>query len=436
MIMSRIIQEKHSLKISETEQVRNDTAQGKLLITKCCNQNTAFLLKENRLTYVSFLENSNVGNIYLGKIKNIVSNIEACFIEIADKEICFLPMKELSGLTPRNRRFDGRWKEGDEVAVQIIRDAQKTKQATASAHIEYSSQYFSVVLGEEGFYYSKKLSLTERDQIKKIFDENHLFAEDITFSSPENIQYSCIVRTAAKNLLQDDIYASVLKEIKEDYSLLIQLLHQINHSSCFSLLQKQKSYYLSSLNSLVRPTEYTEIVTDEKDVYDALCAENHNNLSAVRFYQDELISLNQLYGLQAKLDMALSERIWLKSGAYLIIQPTEALTVIDVNSGKYEARRTNADDYVLKINMEAAEEIAVQLRLRNLSGIIVVDFINMERAEDRETLMHFLKQETVKDSIPTTVVDMTPLGLVEITRKKIAKSLKEQAEFAKTKIRK
>lgn len=424
MTMSRVIQEKQSLKISNQEQQENNTLQGKVLITKIYDQNTAFLLRDNRLISVSFFESSKVGNIYLGKIKNIVPNIDACFIEIADKEICFLPLKELNGLNPRNRSFDGRWKEGDEVAVQITRDAQKTKQASVSAHIEFTSQYFSAVLGEEGIYYSKKLSLTEKDQIKAILTENELFKENA-------IQYSCIIRTAAKELLQTASASSVLAEIKNDYGHLLYLLNQIEHQACFTVLCKQDNQYLNSIHKLIWPTEYAEIVTDVKEIYEALQNEVHTDFHAIRLYEDNLLTLDKLYGLQSKLDIALGERIWLKSGAYLVIEPTEALTVIDVNSGKYEAKRKNCDDYILKINQEAAEEIAVQIRLRNLSGIIIVDFINMENPEDKHALLAYLRQQTAKDIIPTTVVDMTPLGLVEITRKKTEKTLKEQANAAK-----
>ena len=123
--------------------------------------------------------------------------------------------------------------------------------------------------------------------------------------------------------------------------------------------------------------------------------------------------------------MALERRVWLKSGGYLIIEPTEALTVIDVNSGKYEARKGYGET-CRKINLEAAEEIALQLRLRNLSGMILVDFINMEEEEEKTELLSCLRKLVKSDKVKTTVVDMTPLGLVEITRKKVNKPLAEQ----------
>ena len=135
--------------------------------------------------------------------------------------------------------------------------------------------------------------------------------------------------------------------------------------------------------------------------------------------------LSVLYSVESKLETALASRVWLKSGGYLIIEPTEALTVIDVNTGKYEAGKDPQETY-RRINLEAAEEVAIQLVLRNLSGIIIVDFINMQSASYNRELLNHLKALVQKDKVQTHVVDMTPLGLVEITRKKISKPLREQ----------
>ena len=125
------------------------------------------------------------------------------------------------------------------------------------------------------------------------------------------------------------------------------------------------------------------------------------------------------------MENALSRRIWLKSGAYLIMDITEALTVFDVNSGKYELKKASTEAFY-QINLEAAREIALQIRLRNLSGIILVDFINMEDTSYEEKLLEYMKQLIRKDKITTNVIDITPLGLMEITRKKVNKTLAEQ----------
>ena len=125
------------------------------------------------------------------------------------------------------------------------------------------------------------------------------------------------------------------------------------------------------------------------------------------------------------LDYKVQPKVWMKSGGYLVIEPTEALNVVDVNTGK-SVNKKNRQEHFLKINLEAAEETAAQLRLRNISGIVIIDFINLEQEEDRNTVMEHLRRCVKVDSVPVQVIDMTKLNLVELTRKKVEKSLAEQ----------
>ena len=145
---------------------------------------------------------------------------------------------------------------------------------------------------------------------------------------------------------------------------------------------------------------------------------------SLRYYNDAMLSLSSLYNVKSSLENALAEKVWLKSGAYLIIQPTEALTVIDVNTGKNVAKKDMQENF-LKVNKEAAIEIAYQLRLRNLSGIIVVDFINLDSKEAEAELMSTFRAALKVDPVPTQLIDITKLGLVEVTRKKVRKALGE-----------
>ena len=168
-----------------------------------------------------------------------------------------------------------------------------------------------------------------------------------------------------------------------------------------------------------------KIITDDTEVYKEL-TEGAAADQAV-FYEDEKLSLSALYGLKYKLMDALKEKVYLKSGAYLVIQPTEALTVIDVNSGK--CTKGNKTDFYLKVNLEAAGEIARQLRLRNISGICIVDFINMDTKEAQTELVHALKKALAEDTVPSVFIDFTKLGLAEITRKKVKKPLWEQVRL-------
>lgn len=147
----------------------------------------------------------------------------------------------------------------------------------------------------------------------------------------------------------------------------------------------------------------------------------------VRLYEDRMLPLKALYRLEKGLDDGLCEKVWLKSGAYLVIEPTEALTVIDVNTGKYTGG-SKKQKVIQKINQEAAKEIARQLRLRNLSGIILVDFVDMKEKEAQEELLAFMRELLKKDPMKAAAVDLTSLGLMELTRKKQRKPLLEQAK--------
>ena len=181
------------------------------------------------------------------------------------------------------------------------------------------------------------------------------------------------------------------------------------------MVQKLKSVNLNDLDG---------VFTDEMDIYEDIKA----NLpylaekSLLKLYQDDKVTLSTLYNFRGSLDKLTEKRVWLKSGANIIIEQLETLTVIDVNSGKNVSKN---DEAILNINKEAAIEIGKQLRLRNISGMIIVDFVNMSSKEGEEELLSMFKGVVAKDSVPTQVLDITRLGLVEVTRKKINKSLLE-----------
>ena len=164
-------------------------------------------------------------------------------------------------------------------------------------------------------------------------------------------------------------------------------------------------------------------MTDEEEVFSLLCASLKD--TKVRLYQDGLLPLRKLYSIETHLQEALGKKVWLPCGGYLVIEPTEAMVVIDVNSGKAQCRGKKNQDFYLKINLEAAKETARQLRLRNYSGMILVDFINMDSKEDNQKLLTALDGYLRKDRIRTDLVDMTALGIVEITRKRVSRPLSE-----------
>lgn len=450
--MSRQIQTKPSLTISDKETAEHNTQQGKILFTTYREKECALLIQNDRLTAASFLfeTSSKIGAIYVGRIKNMAKNIDACFVEIAGGEICFLPLKKAAAPYLLNRDYDGRLVEGDMLLVQVERDAQKTKQASVTAHISLSNDFFVISMGSAKVGYSSKLEKVEQERLKAgvsfLFKERSMLEKNclvqdwkllLTDDACERLASDgilvsqlplpttgCIVRTNAADVPTFNELLPYFYELMEQYA---RLLHAARYRSCFSCLQEAPGAVAAVLGSLAANQEYQEIVTDREVLYRELSEYNRNrqNVKPLRFYQDEMLSLSKLYSIESRMEMALGSRVWLKSGGYLVIEPTEALTVIDVNSGKFEAKK-GSEEAALQVNLEAAEEIALQLRLRNLSGIIIIDFINMTQEASKKQVLSLLRNRISRDVVKATVVDMTPLGLVEITRKKINMPLREQ----------
>lgn len=355
-----------------------------------------------------------LGNIYIGKVKNIVKNIEAAFIEIEGGILCYYSLREHETPFYIKGKKDSKLSPGDELLVQVSREAVKTKAPTVTCNLNFPGKYLVLTTGKKQLGLSAKLSQEEKERLRGIAEP--LLTEE----------FGVIVRTNA---------AQIPGEIlQEEYRRLRGICHRVFtegiHQSCFSKVYQEPPAYAAGIRNL-RKEQLLEIITDEPQIYETLTqylsVYQPEDLGKLRFYQEEELTLDRLYGITANLNQALKERVWLKSGAYLIIQPTEALTVVDVNTGKYDGHKKLRETF-LRINLEAAQELARQLRLRNLSGIIVVDFIDMEDREDQKTLMDALERELKKDPVKTVLVDMTPLGLVELTRKKVRKTLKEQVE--------
>ena len=279
---------------------------------------------------------------------------------------------------------------------------------------------------------SSKLSKELKEHFKELLEKYF-----------KGTDYGVIVRTNATEA-SDETILEELQMLEERY---LKLVETAAHQTCYSLLYEEQAACLKHVKDL-RTEQLAEIITDDRDIFEELCQMHHIEKTALMtsgsvsvpvnevltkdnlklcYYKDEAVSLASLYSVKANLENALRERVWLKSGAYLIIQPTEALTVVDVNTGKNIAKK-DAQENFLRVNKEAAIEIARQLRLRNISGIVVVDFINLEKKGAEEELMSVFRAELKKDPIPTQLIDMTKLGLVEVTRKKVKKSLREVLE--------
>ena len=384
---------------------------------------------------------SLLGNIYIGKIKNIAKNIAAAFVEIAPGSVCYLPLEEIKNPVYTKKGTSKLPQAGDELLVQVSREGIKTKFPSVTTNITLYGKYALLTMGNRTISVSAKLAQSEKERlfgvVKKMeADQSRdMVQEDVpncVLPNPEHSpsekhsemrSFGWLIRTNAGSV-PEEILVEDMQRLKHQYDFLMQ---QAIHRTCFSCLHKTPAAYLSRLSNLYN-SEEIQILTDDEVLYeeirDYLSTYQPEDLVKLSFYKDDLLPMKKLYSLEHQMELALAERVWLNSGGYLVIQPTEALTVIDVNTGKFEGGKKKEAAF-LKINLEAAKEIARQIRLRNLSGIIIVDFINMESAESRKQLMDRLDQLLRQDPIKTVLVDMTKLSLVEITRMKREKPLAE-----------
>lgn len=390
----------------------------KLIITDLiCHEKkirTAALEEQGRISQLNFSETASkgiLGNIYVGKVQNIVKNIHAAFIEIADGIMCYYSLDDKADPVFTNPKKDSVMKIGDEVIVQVSKEGMKTKLPSVSSNLNFTGRYLVLTSQRKELGFSGKLNKEEKKRIREFLEGE----------MPENA--GIIVRTNARNAKKEEILEE-LKNLQTRYETLLKKGHS---RVCFSLLEEHMPDYLQTLQNVYTQT-LDEIVTDDPEVFQVV--QNYLNCYGeyeipLRFYEDKLLPLSKLYSLESVLERSLQERVWLKSGGFLVIQPTEAFVCIDVNTGKFSGKKEIQETF-RKINLEAAKEIAWQLRLRNLSGIILIDFINMENQEDKKELLHTLQAYLNQDPIKGTVVDITPLNIVEVTRKKVRKPLLEE----------
>ncbi len=375
---------------------------------------TAALIQDRKVCQLDicrFEHKSILGNIYVGKVKNIAENIRAAFIEIADGIMCYYSMDEKSVPLYTNRKKSGKLKPGDELLVQVCRETIRGKLPCVTCDLNFPGRYLVVtaVWAMPGF--SGKLNAEEKKRLK----------ETLQPVLPKDA--GVIVRTNSRNAAEEEL----LSELDRLLECLRQVKEKALTRTCFSLIYENQPEYLQVLQN-VYEQDLEEIVTDNRELYEQVARYlEYYGMPAekLRLYEDKLLPLSRLYSLETVLKEALSEKVWLKSGAFLVIQQTEAFVSIDVNTGKYTGKKDMQETF-RKINLEAAKEIARQLRLRNLSGMILIDFINLKEQKDKDELLQTLQRYLNQDPVKGNVVDITKLNIVEVTRKKIRKSLAEE----------
>jgi ribonuclease G len=387
----------------------------KIVITRIDNKIVTAMVEQGKIVELHCESNSKksiLGNIYTAKVKNIVKNINAAFVEIADGIICYYSLSENKKhhfLQPTERDT---LVQGDEILVQVSRESVKTKQPTVTGNLNFAGKYLVLTSGKRGIGISNKIRDPECTERLRAFAKSVIRPE-----------FGLIMRTNAESASEEEILAEA-KLLIARYDAVMQ---KAAYRNVFQLIYEAPDGYLALIRDQ-KQTCISEIVTDQPDVYEAAVnylKETGEEHKIVQFFGKDEIRLDQIYRISHELKQALQEKAWLRSGGYLVIQPTEAMTVIDVNTGK-ALKGKDMEKHFLKINLEAAREIGHQLRLRNLSGIIIVDFIDMKDPESEELLMNEMHKILQKDRIKTSLIDMTKLHLVEITRKKVRKPLYEQ----------
>lgn len=373
--------------------------------------------EENRLVELQVKQNGDaprVGAIYCARVASVVKNIQAAFLDIGNGGTVYYPLnqKQHFFLTRQGREVP---KAGDEILVQITKEGIKTKAPVASGEIAIHGKYLVVIYGGSGTVsMSKKIP---RD------DKSQSLMERITYEARQGFRY--ILRTESY-ITDIGIVCQELQQLTKQLTDIVGKAPYRKVPCCMYGAKSDVQEWLQEYDN----GRIERIQTDSRECYQQIISElamKQGMHPEIMLYEDPTVSLWNLKELQKEVEHALQKRVWLKSGAYLIIEQTEAMVVIDVNTGKAIEGSRDKETHVLWINKEAAREIARQLRIRNLSGIIMVDFIDMKK-ESNEELITCLKEELQKDRIPVTFVDITKLGIVELTRKKIRKSLKEQVK--------
>lgn len=356
---------------------------------------------------------SILGNIYVGRVEQVVKNINAAFISFGKNQKGYYSIKDNKYPYYLNQKKNTNPVQGDLLLVQVEKESVKTKDPTLTSDFNLTGRYAVLTVGNNHMSISGKI----QDEAWK----NECRSACKAYCTEE---YGFIVRTNAYEAPLEDIIIEI-RELSAQYEKIKQ---DALYRNAHSLIFKAPSSCLKNLRD-VYTEDLSEIITDEPLLYtqmkEYLQSSSPAMLDKLVLYEDSLLPLSKLYSLTTVTERALKSRVWLKSGGYLVIEPTEALTVIDVNTGKCTTKK-NVEEMRLSINKEAAKEIAKQLRLRNLSGIIIVDFINMDSKEAEKELLEYFSYELKKDPVKTYLAGLTSLGLAEVTRKKVKKPFMEQ----------
>jgi len=391
---------------------------------------TRVALLEDRVLAELYIERTKdrgiMGNIYKGKVVKVLPGMQAAFVDIGLEKASFLYVSDVHGgmedyeemgfqgeemptYFPPSSQIQDLLSEGQELLVQISKEPLGTKGTRITSHITLPGRYLVYMPTVDHVGVSRRI----RDE-----RERRRLREIIQTIKPQSGGF--IVRTASEGAEPD--------EIRNDMEFLLHLWNNIQKkkesSPAPSLIHSDLNMVLRVIRDLLSP-QVNRIVIDSKE-------EHENILSFINAYMpkqkydiilyEKMEPIFDAYGIEIEIDKILGRKVWLKSGGYIAIDICEALVAIDVNTGRFVGKR-NLADTILKTNLEAAKEIAYQLRLRNIGGIIIIDFIDMEREGDREKVFQALEEATRKDRQKMNIFKISELGLMEMTRKRTRENI-------------
>ncbi len=389
-----------------------------MLIRRTPHQ-TQIVVLEGALLVEHYLARSDrkslAGNVYLGKVRNVLPGMEAAFVDFGETKNGVLYAGDVHLHTRENggkktSRIEKALKVGDEVVVQVVKDAMGHKGARLTNQISIPGRFLVLSPDSDMRGISRRLDDDERARLRRLVGDLR----------PEG--FGAIVRTAAEGATEE--------EIRDDIDNLVEVWRHIEaeipKGGAPRTLHEEPPLVLRVIREHFT-RDFRRLMIDDPEVHREvkkyLEATDPDLAPKVKFYDDEM-PLFERFHVEDQLRKALDRKVWLPSGGHVVIDRTEALTVIDVNTGRFVGH-SNLEETVLENNLEAAEEIAHQLRLRDIGGIIVIDFIDMEIERNREAVLLKLRESLAKDKTRTQVFEVSHLGLVEMTRKNVSEGLLE-----------
>lgn len=390
----------------------------KQMLVSVSHQQTQIVILEGPVLVEHYVaredSNSVAGNIYLAVARNVLPGMEAAFLDFGASKNGVLYASDVAapgGNGRSRRRIEQVLKEGDEVLVQVTKDAMGAKGARLTGMPSLPGRYLVLVPDSDNVGISRRLPDEDRSRLREVINE------------VRPAGFGVIVRTAALHASAEELAADISRLLKDWESI----QKEATEGGAPALIHEEPELLIKVIREHFT-ADFRKLLIDDRRAHDTVLEYLQSTapdlVSKVQAYEDE-IGLFDRYHVDDQLKKALDRKVFLPSGGHLVIDRTEALTVIDVNTGKFVGSST-LEDTVLQNNIEAAEEIGRQLRLRDIGGIIVIDFIDMESIDNQNKVLRRLKETLAKDKTRTQVFDVSHLGLVEMTRKNVSAGLLEQ----------